>query len=68
MGLLMSIMPVWRVQMEGAFLRYPLGDIHTNTDILIDQAFLLTHDIELRLTFQQETSYREGTVALRVYF
>jgi len=68
MGLLMSITPVWRAQMEGAFLRYPLGDIHTNTDILIDQAFQLTHDLDLRLTFQQETSYREATVALRVYF
>ena len=54
--------------MEGAFLHYPLGDIHTNTDILIEQAFQLAHDLELPLTFQQETSYREGTVALRGYF
>ena len=68
MGLLMSITPVWRVQMEGAFLRYPLGDIHTNTDLLFDQAVQLTRDLELRLTFQRETSYREVTAALRMYF
>lgn len=68
LGVLMTPTPRWRLRVEGAFTRYPLGDIHSNTDVLVEHGISLMDDVELRMAFQQESSYREGTLGVVVYF
>ena len=68
LGLLIDLASFWRVHLEGALLHFPLGDIHTNSDILITQVFSFSKTLEFRFTLQQETTYREALFSLNKYF
>lgn len=66
-GLLMHLGPLWTVRLEGAIIRYPLGDVHTRVYGLLNQTFHISKNIGLRLTLKRESSYREALFSFNFY-
>jgi len=71
-GVLFDVTPRWRIQLEGRALRYGLGDVHSGSELMLNQRVTLDRHNALRLEFSQrrefDQSTREGVLSWSVYF
>ncbi|MFQ5779272.1 MAG: DUF4105 domain-containing protein [Nitrospiria bacterium] len=67
-GILLNLSAFWRINVEGTYLHYPLGDKRPNAKVGIKQVFRVSDDINFRLNLQREGSYKEALFMVSRYF
>ena len=70
-GALFDITPQWRIQVEGRALRYGVGDVHSGSEVMVNQRFTLGPGaLRLEAGHRREFGQRLRNVALfwSVYF
>jgi hypothetical protein len=67
-GVLFDTFGVGRTHVSAGWMRYGVGNITSVNTIRAVQAFFLTPSLEARVTLERQNGYREGVVALNLYY
>ena len=71
-GALLDLSQRWRVQVEARALRYGIGDVHSASELVLNQRIALGRQSALRLELSRRHEFsevsREGTLSFNYYF
>jgi len=68
LGTLIEITDNWRVQIEGSYLAFLLGDRSDDYRVAVNQRYALTQNLDVRAEVTLLRNRQEGVVAVNYYF
>ena len=67
-GTLIDVTDDWRIQIAGDYLSFPLGHESHYYKVLVNQRYLLTQNMDIRVEWNILNSQKEGLLAVNYYF
>lgn len=67
-GWLVDATPEWRIHLQARHQRFALGDVHSNSDMVLAQRYTLTRNNALRFDLARRSEFGHYTNSALIYW